>query len=60
MNLRKTVLPLALLALAIPALQAQQPIRITADLSEAPRKLYHAEIEIPVQPGPLTLTTPKW
>lgn len=50
------------LALAIPGvLVAQQtPIRITADLSEAPRKLYHAEVEIPVQPGPLTLTTPKW
>ena len=36
------------------------PIRITADLSEAPRKLYHAEIEIPVAPGPLALVTPEW
>ena len=36
------------------------PIRITADLSEAPRKLYHAEIDIPAQPGPLTLITPEW
>jgi predicted metalloprotease with PDZ domain len=46
-------------AAAIPAL-AQQPIRITADLSEAPRHLYHAEIDIPVHPGPLTLITPEW
>ena len=61
MTHRNILLPLAMLALTAPALlQAQQPIRITADLSEAPRKLYHAEIEIPVQPGPLTLTTPKW
>ncbi|ADW70956.1 M61 family metallopeptidase [Granulicella tundricola] len=36
------------------------PIKIVADLSEAPRRLYHAEIDIPVKSGPLTLTTPKW
>ncbi len=59
---RRTLLPLALLALGSPSLlQAQKtPIQITADLSEAPRKLYHAEIDIPVQPGPVSLTTPEW
>jgi predicted metalloprotease with PDZ domain len=36
------------------------PIQITADLSDAPRKLYHAEVDLPVTPGPITLTTPKW
>jgi predicted metalloprotease with PDZ domain len=36
------------------------PIQIVADLSEAPRKLYHAEIELPVKAGPLTLITPEW
>jgi len=36
------------------------PIQITADLSDAPRKLYHAEVELPVTAGPLTLTTPQW
>jgi predicted metalloprotease with PDZ domain len=36
------------------------PIQITADLSDAPRKLYHAEIDLPVTAGPLVLTTPKW
>jgi len=36
------------------------PIRIVADLSDAPRKLYHAEVDLPVTSGPLTLTTPKW
>jgi predicted metalloprotease with PDZ domain len=41
--------------------QNQKPlIEITADLSDAPRKLYHAEIDLPVTAGPLTLTTPKW
>jgi predicted metalloprotease with PDZ domain len=36
------------------------PIQITADLTEAPRKLYHAEVDIPATAGPLTLITPKW
>jgi predicted metalloprotease with PDZ domain len=44
----------------IPTLAQQAPIQITADLSDAPRKLYHAEVDLPVRPGPLTLTTPKW
>ena len=38
----------------------QSPIRITADLTDAPRKLYHAEIDLPVKPGPLSLVTPEW
>jgi predicted metalloprotease with PDZ domain len=38
----------------------QKPIEIAADLSDAPRKLYHAEVDLPVTAGPLTLTTPKW
>jgi predicted metalloprotease with PDZ domain len=36
------------------------PIQITADLTDAPRKLYHAEIDLPVQPGPVALITPQW
>jgi predicted metalloprotease with PDZ domain len=47
--------------LAGATVQAQQtPIQITADLSDAPRKLYHAELDLPVNAGPLTLTTPQW
>jgi predicted metalloprotease with PDZ domain len=38
----------------------ESPIHITADLSEAPRKLFHAEIDLPVKEGPLTLTAAKW
>jgi predicted metalloprotease with PDZ domain len=61
---RRTVLPLVLLAALFAAnassALSQAPIQITADLSEAPRKLYHAEIDIPVKPGPLTLITPEW
>jgi predicted metalloprotease with PDZ domain len=47
--------------LALPVARAQQPpIQITADLTDAPRRLYHAEVVLPVTPGPLALTTPKW
>ena len=42
------------------ALAQQTPIQITANLTDAPRKLYHAEVDIPVKPGPLTLITPEW
>ena len=48
-------------ALAVTAAGAQSaPIRITADLSEAPRKIIHAEIDLPVTPGALDLVSPKW
>ncbi len=55
--------PVALLAAMIvlsPALAQKPVIQITADLTDAARKLYHAEIDLPVAPGPLTLTTPQW
>ncbi|MDQ2925274.1 MAG: PDZ domain-containing protein [Acidobacteriota bacterium] len=61
--LRKTLL-FTLAIAALPAM-AQRPIRITADLTDAPRKLYHAEVDIPVaglamKDGTIALTTPKW
>jgi predicted metalloprotease with PDZ domain len=36
------------------------PIQIVADLTEAPRKLYHAEIDLPVKPGEAAFITPEW
>ncbi len=56
---RTPLLVTAAIALALPAF-SQTPIRITADLTEAPRKLYHAEIDLPVKPGPATFITPEW
>jgi predicted metalloprotease with PDZ domain len=58
MLLKPSLLATAFL-LTLPAF-AQTPIRITADLTEAPRKLYHAEIDLPVKSGPNTFTTPEW
>jgi predicted metalloprotease with PDZ domain len=60
MNLRKILITATSLLLAYPAIAQKPAIKITADLSEAPRKLYHAEVEIPVTPGPVTLLTPEW
>ena len=59
--MRKWLLLVCLL-LAVPAWAQSQktPIQITVDLSDAPRKLYHAEVDLPVTAGPLALTTPKW
>ncbi|RRA50196.1 M61 family peptidase [Acidipila sp. EB88] len=37
-----------------------QSIRLHVDETDAPRKLIHAEMDIPAQPGPLTLLYPKW
>jgi predicted metalloprotease with PDZ domain len=48
------------LTTAAAAQSGKAPIQITADLSDAPRKIYHAEVDLPVTAGPLTLTTPQW
>ena len=53
----------AVAALSLGSLAAfaqKTPIRITADLSEAPRRVFHAEIDLPVKAGALTLITPQW
>jgi predicted metalloprotease with PDZ domain len=39
---------------------ASGPITLSVDATEAPRKIFHARMTIPVNPGPLTLVYPKW
>jgi predicted metalloprotease with PDZ domain len=39
---------------------AAAPIRLMVDASQAPQKILHARMEIPVQSGPLTLYYPEW
>jgi predicted metalloprotease with PDZ domain len=36
------------------------PIMLHVDLSDAPRRLIHAHLQIPVKAGPLTLEYPQW
>jgi predicted metalloprotease with PDZ domain len=48
---------------AIGALKAQTasgPIRLSVDASQAPQKILHTHMQIPVQPGPLVLYYPQW
>jgi len=61
--IRATVLLLSILAIFFNeriALAQNGPIRITADLTESSRRLFHAEIDLPVHAGPAIFTTPLW
>jgi len=40
--------------------QTAGPIRLLVDASQAPQKILHARMEIPVSAGPLTLYYPEW
>ncbi|MFZ0661326.1 MAG: M61 family peptidase [Acidobacteriaceae bacterium] len=40
--------------------QSAAPMRLTVDLTDAPRKIIRAEFTLPVKPGPVTLLYPKW
>jgi predicted metalloprotease with PDZ domain len=44
-----------------PALKSTPPtITVSVDASDAPRKIFHAQLTIPAAPGTLTLYYPKW
>ncbi len=47
-------------AAALPAQNSSQPIRLTVDATDAPRRILHAEETIPVSAGAQTLVYPKW
>lgn len=40
--------------------RTSRPIRVDLDASEAPRRILHAKLVMPVEPGALTLLYPKW
>ena len=56
---RFTLIAFTVILLAARA-SAEEPIRLEADLREAPRGLIRAKLSIPAQPGPLTLYYPRW
>jgi predicted metalloprotease with PDZ domain len=39
---------------------AAQTVKLHVDLTDAPRNIYHAHLQIPAKPGPMTLVFPKW
>jgi len=58
--LRLPLLSLVLASSLLAANAQRTPIQIHADLTDAPRKLFHADVDIPVHRGPLDLITPEW
>ena len=48
------------LACAVSAQTKAPTIELSVDASQAPRKIFHATMEIPASPGTLTLYYPKW
>lgn len=51
----------AFLHVSVAAAQSQNhPIKIAVDATQAPQKILHTHLEIPVQAGPLTLYYPEW
>jgi predicted metalloprotease with PDZ domain len=50
----------AAFSLAATAAAQTAPITLSADLTDAPRKIIHATETLPAQPGPMTLVYPKW
>ncbi len=62
---RRTVLAVSAILLVIApvaqgAFAQRAPIEIVANLTDAPRRLFHADISLPVTAGPLDLITPEW
>src|SRR5271169_196898 len=42
------------------AQDARKPVRLSVDLREATKHIFHAKLNFPVSAGPLTLVYPKW
>ena len=44
----------------LPALVAPAPIQVTLDAREVSKHVVHVQLSVPVKPGPITLSYPKW
>jgi len=50
-----------LLAIATSAFAQTAPtVKLSVDATDAPRKIFHAKLEMPAEPGTMTLYYPKW
>ena len=52
-------LPIALLA-SICVCAQDNTVRLRVDATDAPRRLFHVRMSMPVKPGPMTLLYPEW
>src|SRR5579862_1367679 len=59
---RRLLLAAVVLVLALPvrAADSTAPITLEVDARQAPDKIFHAHMRVPVTAGPLTLFYPKW
>jgi len=55
-----TIIFLLSAALPVTAQDAGKPVRLSVDLREATKHIFHAKLTLPVASGPLTLVYPKW
>jgi predicted metalloprotease with PDZ domain len=61
--LQNTIVALVVVCLSVLSSKAAPPaprIAIALDATDAPRKIFHAQLTIPATPGTLTLYYPKW
>jgi predicted metalloprotease with PDZ domain len=54
------ILPLVASSFPAKAQDTRKPVRLTVDLREATKHIFHAKVAFPVTSGPLTLVYPKW
>ena len=57
--LKRALVVIVALVVAV-SLQAQQPIRVVVDATDAPRKIFHSHATIPAAPGPMRLAYAQW
>ncbi len=57
----RALVPLLIVAASVAVFAASAPhVTLTVDATDAPRKIFHAQLQIPAEPGTLTLYYPKW
>ena len=60
-EVRSFFCPAILLLTSLSTLGANGPtVKLSVDATDAPRKIFHAQLRIPAKPGTLTLYYPKW
>jgi predicted metalloprotease with PDZ domain len=55
-----TIVSLIFSAVPVKAQDARKPVRLSVDLREATKHIFHAKLAFPATAGPLTLVYPKW
>jgi len=55
-----TIVSLIFSAVPAQAQEARKPVRLSVDLRDATKHIFHAKLAFPVTAGPITLVYPKW